>query len=249
MIAPGRKAILQFSGGKDSTALLYHMRPYLKSLTVVNVNTGAILPEVEDFIERTCQKLGANLEIIRPEIDVFMYTEYAGYPADIVPFESTPFFRYALHGPHNGQLIQSYGECCAAMLWTPMKKYMKENNIDLVFRGSKKADARVGVPDGHIEDGVEYRSPLWNWSHDQVFHYLDLIGVKLPPHYEEFADSLDCWICTGHLKHCGKERIQYIKEKHPEKWPILRKRLEAVEKAIVDEMVAVSSAFEESQDG
>jgi 3'-phosphoadenosine 5'-phosphosulfate sulfotransferase (PAPS reductase)/FAD synthetase len=249
MITKGRRAILQFSGGKDSTALLYYMRPHLKDLTVVHVNTGAILPEVEGFIGKTCLALGARLDVVRPPVDVFQYTDYAGYPSDIVPFESTHFFRYGLHGPHNGQLLQSYGDCCAAMMWMPLKQYIKENKIDLVFRGSKRIDTRVGVPDGHIEDGVEYRSPLWNWSHEAVFHYLDLMSVTLPPHYQLFADSLDCWICTGHLKHCGKERIQYIKEKHPEKWPILQKRLEKVERAIVDEMVAVSSAFEESQDG
>ena len=235
------KAVIQFSGGKDSTALLYWMRDQLDGKKIVHCNTGAILPEVEDFISKTCSDLGADLDIIKT--DVFAYTSKMGYPSDIVPFERTIFYKNVMHGQVE-QPLQSYAECCMNMIWLPFQRYFQENSIDTVYRGSKGTDTRVGVPDGFTEDGITYYSPLWNWSHDDVFAFLKKQGVVLPKHYSFFADSLDCWICTGHLKHCGKERLQYIKKYHPEKWPFLRERLSKVEQILYDELMQVYSALE-----
>jgi phosphoadenosine phosphosulfate reductase len=243
-----QKAILQFSGGKDSAAVLHLLRHHVDHFTVVWCDTGKILPEIEDFIRGLCEKLGAKLEVIRPAIPLEEYHAQYGLPADIVPLESTVWFERKMHASVE-QRLQSYADCCAAMIWLPFVEYIKEKEITVVIRGSKKADARVGVPNLHEENGVTYWSPIWDWSHEDVMEYLRRNNVRLPPHYDFFWDSLDCWTCTGHLKHCGAGRLAYVKEFHPDKWPELKRRIHKVNNEIARRMSDIAPALRIAEDG
>ncbi|WP_042693646.1 phosphoadenosine phosphosulfate reductase family protein [Azospirillum sp. B506] len=64
MIEGHQRIILQYSGGKDSTAMLYLARPFLDRIDVVFANAGAPYPHVLQFITSTCAQLGAKLTII-----------------------------------------------------------------------------------------------------------------------------------------------------------------------------------------
>jgi len=46
----GRGA-LHFSGGKDSLALVYLLRPSWERLTLYHVDTGDLLPEVREIVD------------------------------------------------------------------------------------------------------------------------------------------------------------------------------------------------------
>lgn len=228
------KAILQFSGGKDSTALMYYLDDLLDRIDVVFCDTGLILPEVLDHIHGTCDRLNARLTIIHPPEDIREFHKREGLPSDIVPYEQTVHFRETMYA-HVETPIQTYVNCCYKMIMQPVDLFVRNNGYNTVIRGSKKCDARVGVPDGFSYDGVTYLSPIWDWSHEEVFAYLKQRGVELPPHYRYFPDSLDCYLCTGHLKHYGLERIEFIKKFHPDKWPELYERLLKVGSAVENE--------------
>jgi phosphoadenosine phosphosulfate reductase len=246
MLGKYERAILQFSGGKDSTALIYLARPYLDRITVMFIDTWATFPHVLEFAEETCRKLGADLQIVRPPIPVRDYIDAAGLPSDIVPVEATLEFSPLLNGANGGTRVQSWMRCCGAMLWGPLDKAVRDSGIKLVLRGSKKADARVGAPPGFIEDGIEYSSPLWDWSHDDVFSYLKREGVTLPKQYRlGCEESLDCTICTAFLAdhYHGRSKLEYIRENHPELWPELRGRLSALQGALVAEAKRMTGSF------
>ncbi len=42
---------LQFSGGKDSLALVYLLRPHWERLTLYHVDAGDLLPEVREIVD------------------------------------------------------------------------------------------------------------------------------------------------------------------------------------------------------
>src|SRR5258705_1448544 len=87
--AQHERIALQFSGGKDSTALLYLARPWLDRITVIFAESGATFPHVVEHIKRTCSKLGARLEVIHPPADGFAFTALHRLPADVVPVEAS----------------------------------------------------------------------------------------------------------------------------------------------------------------
>jgi 3'-phosphoadenosine 5'-phosphosulfate sulfotransferase (PAPS reductase)/FAD synthetase len=126
-----------------------------------------------------------------------------------------------------------------------LQEAIRESGLKVVLRGSKKTDERVGVPNGHVENGIEYRSPLWDWTHSRVLAYLRDEGIELPMHYRTVLDSMDCWLCTGYLgpQYHGKERLEFIREHYPDLWPHLVARLRRVRAALTEEFLDMRPAL------
>lgn len=249
MIDGHKKAVLQFSGGKDSTAMLYLARPWLDRIEVVFAETGATFPHVVEFIHETANRLGVTLITIGADEPLDEYHTRMGLPSDIIPQWNDPTGTWLRRATDDFRL-QSPVQCCAARNWLPFQKYVKDNGHTLVLRGSKNSDSRVGVPDGHVEDGVEYRSPLWDWSHADVLAYLEREGVTLPKHYQDgVIDSLDCWSCTAHLPYHGREKIAWMRANTPDLLERLKPRLNYVHRAVatasLETSAVIRSALEE----
>ena len=54
-----QKAVLAFSGGKDSLVCLHLCRDYRDKIDVCWVNTGAMLPHMAAFIRKATEGFGA----------------------------------------------------------------------------------------------------------------------------------------------------------------------------------------------
>jgi hypothetical protein len=81
----------QFSGGRDSTAALYMLRPYWQYLRVYHLDTGDHFPEtraVVEQVERDLAEVGVVIE--RITTDVKADRETYGYPTDLVPVGQHP---------------------------------------------------------------------------------------------------------------------------------------------------------------
>lgn len=217
---------IEFSGGKDSLAVLYLMREHLPEATVYFGDTGIVYPHVIAFVHETCDRLGANLKVVRPPVAIADFQRDFGLPSDIVPVECSPEMQPYLKTPV-GVRIQSPLSCCGAMLWEPLEAAIRADGVTTVVRGSKKADGHVGVPDGFTDaTGVTYSSPIWDWSDDQVFAYLKEVGATLPPHYEEVNNSFDCYACTAFLTHsAARQRLEWTRRNYPKLWPEIEMKM------------------------
>lgn len=240
MLTGHARALLQFSGGKDSTALLHMARPWLDRIEVVTVNAGANFPHVQAHIDATLAALGVTATVLWS--DSATWVQSNGLPADLVPVESAeaaPFM------DNEGPRLVNYLSCCFANIMRPMHDYVRASGHTLVLRGSKRDDSRVGVPSGFVEEGVEYRSPLWEWSDAEVFSYLDGAGVALPSQYAAGVnDGLDCWFCPAHLKHHGAEKLRYLKANYPDLWPVISHNVRTVADAARHEMSRLVPAWD-----
>lgn len=162
------KAAIQFSGGKDSLALVYHMEALLPHLDVVMVDTGDMTGEAYRNLD-IVKSMTPNVWVIRSD---------------------SKFYRKA-----NGPLTSgNWIHCCQANIWGPMADHIKEMGYRQVFRGTKRCDKYLhGVFPGDVVDGVIYTLPLWEWSEGDVRAYL---GDKLPAPYRNGADGMpDCASC------------------------------------------------------
>lgn len=235
---------LQFSGGKDSLAVLYLMRDRLSEITVYFGDTGMVYPHMSKFVRDTCEKLGAKLKVITPKTPIGHFQRDFGLPSDIVPVEATAAMQ-AYSKEKQPVRIQSVLSCCGAMLWQPLADAMREDGVTTIIRGSKQSDGHVGVADGYVdENGVTYSSPIWDWTDDDVFSYLKEVGAELPIHYSEVNNSFDCYACTAFLTHPGaKERLEWTKRNYPSLWPEIEMRLRAVRHVVETERKKVNDTI------
>jgi 3'-phosphoadenosine 5'-phosphosulfate sulfotransferase (PAPS reductase)/FAD synthetase len=242
------REVIQFSGGKDSTALLYHLRDKLPGADVMFTDTGAVFPHVIDYVTETCRDLGANLIVVRPPIPVQQHIAEHGLPSDIVPDSSTDLMSlYLKEAPPR---LQSAMSCCGASLFAPMYNAVKEGGYTVVYRGTKLSDERTGLGETFTVDGVEYRHPLWTWSDEDVRDYLDDLDVKLPEHYAAVNDSLDCYCCTAHTRTSyAADRLEWIRKNYPDKWPSLSNDLRTVRRTVAIEAANFLDATAIADDG
>ena len=228
------KIALQFSGGKDSLACLFLLRPYWDKLTVFWVNTSAVFPETLDIMNQVRAMVPHFIEI---KSNALEDVEYNGFPVDILPETRTGFGR--LVDGHTKPVMRLSSICCATNIWAPMLEAMKTFGATLIIRGQRVSETRKSpVKSGDVIDGVEYLFPIESWSAESVRGFL---GDRLPSHYRYTETSLDCWHCTAYLfENLGKWK--YMREFHPEKLVHVRAKLfdlrSAVrrESAIIDEV-------------
>lgn len=188
---------LQFSGGKDSLALLHLWREKLDHTLVCWVNTGAAYHETIRQMNEIQAQVPHFMEINSNQPgDV----EVNGYPTDLVPLHFTPQGRLYVDTDIHYRLQDSF-RCCGTNIWLPLHQAMKEQGITTVLRGQKNVDKyKAPYKSGYVEDGITYIFPLENWTDDQVFKYLNDNNIPLPAYYlDNERKSHDCWSCTGYL--------------------------------------------------
>lgn len=220
--------VLQFSGGKDSLACLYLLRPQWNDITVAWTNSGAAFPETIEYMDGIKDMVPHFLEIKgRQTIDTL------GYPADVLPMRSTSIGRFVT--AHDGPIFQTKYTCCSAAIWEPMARAMKDIGATTVIRGQKDADDhRSPVRSGDVVDGVTYLYPIQSWTDADVYRFLEDRDVELPPNYGDMNTGLDCWNCTAYLnENIGK--FGYMKRNHPEKYSRVMAVLGTLDAAIKQE--------------
>ena len=211
MLKNHKTVVLQFSGGKDSLATLYVMRPYWERITVLWVNTGDAFPETILQMKRIAAMVPHFLEV---KADQPTQVKRAGYPSDVVPVWDTELGRTCRDGRTNK--VQTPMACCSENLWEPMNRAVKELGATMVIRGQRNAEAvKSPIRSGFFHDDIEYLFPIQDWDDDTVREYLHSEGVVLPDNYAWMNSSLDCKHCTAYLFE-NQGKFRYMKRKHPD---------------------------------
>lgn len=221
------KAVLFFSGGKDSMACLHLLQPYLDKIVVLWANTGAAFPELLSLMNDVRSRVPNFLEV---KTDQEANVNHYGYPAEVVPANYT-LVGQVISG-RKPVKIQSYIDCCNRNIWAPSFDAALKTGAKLFIRGQRGDDVMSGpLKNGDVQNGIEYLYPLQTWSRDEVLAYLKERGFKAPEHYALAASSLDCWSCTAYCYE-HKDKLAYMKKHHPEWHDEYKERLHDVRAAI-----------------
>ena len=227
------KAILQFSGGKDSLAILNLCKNHLDRILVVHLDTGARLPHMGSFIREAVERVGGTLKIIKPEISQLDSIRLFGLPVDIAPLRKTIGYKSFRDNPVK---IQTSIDCCYRVRWAPMEAFMNEYKPTLLITGKKKEDKAITQASGSVYNGVESFLPIDNWTNQEVMDYLRRNKIPMPAHYP--VGTNDCWNCTATS---DVDNLMFLKTFYPLQyrellanfkaaWSVVRGELNKVEK-------------------
>jgi phosphoadenosine phosphosulfate reductase len=223
-----RRPALQFSGGKDSLACLYLLKDQLDAITVYWLNTGDGCPETRAVIDAVRDWIPHFVEITT---DVRGWRETNGHPSDLVPAKAHAVGM--AYGLCDFKLTTRM-DCCWHNLMLPMHQRMVEDGVDLVIRGTKKADTGT-VPAEGKTDFYDVLLPVVDWTHDQVFDYLDACAAPKNAIYEHFRgiSAPECFGCTAWW---DDGKAEYLRHLHPEFLPTYQNNLRRIAGALASHL-------------
>lgn len=222
------KTALHFSGGKDSLACLHMYRHRWKDMHVIWVNTGAIYPEMQAYMDKWKAILPHFIEV---KTDQPAHVARNGWPVDVLPVNNMPLGR-EISGS-SGQLMQPYTSCCAENIWFPLHEATLKLGVKEVIKGQRIEDGYKSVArNGTQFQGLTYIMPIEDWTTEEVFTYLNIVGAELPPGYDEGEKTgRDCWDCTAFLGD-NRRRIENLPE---DKKSEIKRRLGIIRKSVDDQ--------------
>ena len=216
----GHKIALQFSGGRDSMAVLYLLKGFLDQLTVYWTNPGDQYPETLEVVNRV-REMVPNFVEIRTDVEAWRFVN--GMPTDLTPTSSTPM---GISAGESDLLLTDRMYCCFSNIMQPMHVRMRQDEITLIIRGVKDCDELVSpTADRDTADGFTFFYPIHDWTKDDVMTYLYEQGAPVSMVYEMLDGAPDCMGCTAWW---SEGRGEYLKFYHPAQYQRYRENLKTI---------------------
>jgi 3'-phosphoadenosine 5'-phosphosulfate sulfotransferase (PAPS reductase)/FAD synthetase len=226
----GRSVALNFSGGKDSLACLYLLRPFLnRYITVYWLNTGDGCPETLEVIRQVREWVPRFVEL---RSNVQDWRDTNGIPSDLVPAKGHVIA--GLYGMSDTRVSNRF-DCCYHNIMAPMHARMLADGINMVLRGTKVADTGRVPALGWAGD-YEVVLPLLDWSHADVFDYLNAAGAPTNAIYEHFK-GISAPECLGCTAWWDDGKAAYLKACQPDELPRYRGQLQIIKAMLQSHLV------------
>ncbi|MFA6364232.1 phosphoadenosine phosphosulfate reductase family protein [Methanoregula sp.] len=210
---PIEKCVCSFSGGKDSTLVLWLIRHALEqqnkdpsSIKVMFNNTGVEYGQTITFIRELTELW--NLDIIenRPEKTFFQCVKAYGWPRPKSSRKTDP-----------GKKNKS-PECCKWLKEKPGNKALKEGKFTTCFMGitameSHQRQMRAvthGTCYTTIKDSIKKVHPILYWTEQEIWDFIKENNIPWNPVYK-LVDRCGCGPCTAYK--LWKKNLQAVDEK------------------------------------
>jgi phosphoadenosine phosphosulfate reductase len=148
-------------------------------IPIFTVDTGRLLPETHDLIERTMASYGVNIAVYSPNsADVEMLVKRGG----INLFRNSAFERDL---------------CCEARKTKPLRR--AQVGLDAWIRssrGDRDVDSAAPVLVEWDAGGLVKIDPLATWDDAGVWDYVRAHAVPCNPLYDQGFESIDCAPCA-----------------------------------------------------
>ena len=198
---------VSFSGGKDSTVLLYIARKLFPDIKAMFVDTGLEYPEIRDFV-----KTWDNVDWVRPEKTFLQVIKEYGYPVigkevafaiDILRRHNSPWarqkfridppvnmkkydyskYRYLVDAP-----FKISDRCCGIMKKKTAHKYGKENKLyPIIATMTEESQLRetAWLRRGcNAFNGKDSKSnPMSFWLEQDVLKYIKMMNIPIASVY------------------------------------------------------------------
>jgi 3'-phosphoadenosine 5'-phosphosulfate sulfotransferase (PAPS reductase)/FAD synthetase len=220
MIENYKNPALQFSGGKDSLACLYLLKDNLDAITVYWCDTGDACEETVKVINKVREWI-PHFKVVKT--DSTKWRKENGIPSDLVPVSG--HLLGVAYGMSETRISNKF-DCCFENLMRPMHEAMLADGIDLVIRGTKIADTGK-IPAEGKTPFYDIWLPIKDWTHDEVFIYLEKVGAPKNAIYDYFRgiSAPECLTCTAWWDDGKKE---FLRNRHPEQYLAYKQNLRKI---------------------
>jgi 3'-phosphoadenosine 5'-phosphosulfate sulfotransferase (PAPS reductase)/FAD synthetase len=215
-IEEAKRPVFYCSFGKDSSAILHALGPYLEKTMVVFVDCGGLYPDIAEW----AQNAGSYL----PK---FMYLNAAGniwddirdkgWPTDIETEDLGELSDLMARDPlAKNSRVRLWTKCTYDRFWIPAYAFAQMYRPDLYISGEKRLDRPYATDWNQRDMGAgKVLRPLLEWSDADVWEYIDKHGIPLTKTFQgRQADRRDCYVCFGHCVTAG--RVDYLRTAYPE---------------------------------
>lgn len=164
--------------GAEGCCLIHMLSKIEPGVTFINLDTGYQFPETLAVRERLREKLGVEVELVRPEMSVGEYEKMHGGPV------------------HQRDTTQ----CCHDRKIVPLRAALARHAplawVSAIRKDQTADRGAAGVVQWDKKFGLVKVNPLLNWTKKEVWGYV----VKNEVPYNELHDrgypSVGCWPCT-----------------------------------------------------
>jgi phosphoadenosine phosphosulfate reductase len=170
-----RVALACSFGGPSGMALLDLTLRIDPSVPVYYLDTGLLFPETHALVERVAKRYDITPIAVRPELSV------------------------AAQGERYGEALWSTDpdRCCALRKVAPNRAFLR--TFDAWLTGIRRAQSTTRTDLDPIQsdaDGIYKVSPLFDWTDDDVWGYVNANGVPVNALHSEGYPSIGCFPCT-----------------------------------------------------
>lgn len=173
---PGRIALACSFGGPSGMALLDLTLRADRDIPVYYIDTGLLFPETYALVERTARRYGITPIALRPELSVEAQARQYG----------------------DALWARDPDRCCALRKVAPHRAFL--DGYDAWFTGIRRAQSPTRAEIEPIaRDGTRLVkvSPLFDWSDDDVWSYVNEHDVPVNALHGDGYPSLGCIPCTN----------------------------------------------------
>ena len=213
------KIKVKFSGGKDACVLKDIILKYNDKLDFV--------PEFVLF----------SATLMSKSLRDFITT----YHSEVIIMEpEKTFFDLCIENNMFPNIFNCF--CCPELLNKIAEEFEKNNKI--VIDGVKFSDTENNIGLEKIwsfgEGYSTHYSPLWDWTDEDIYEYININSIPLHSDYEIFNHSYGCYFCVGN--------IAEVKAKQLELDPELAEKLRNTASIIYNNNENIQKAFKSSEE-